>query len=71
MGFHCLKATEPLQRDSLLFNTRSPGLSGTHLVDLRTDLEPPNGFKPGIPGESSTLTTRPLLVYTYQSPFYI
>ena len=35
MGFNCLKATEPLRRDSLLFTTRSPGLPGTQLVNLR------------------------------------
>ena len=34
MGFNCLKATEPLQRSSLLFNTGFPGLPGTHLADL-------------------------------------
>ena len=35
MGFNCLKATQSLQGDSLLFPTGSPGLPGTHLVDLR------------------------------------
>ena len=34
MGFDCLKATEPLREDSLLFTTKSPGASGTHLIDL-------------------------------------
>ena len=29
-----LKATEPLRGDSLLFTTRSPGIPGTHLIDL-------------------------------------
>ena len=33
MGFNCLKATEPLQGDSLLFTTRSPRVLGTHLID--------------------------------------
>ena len=33
-GLNCLKATEPLQGDSLLFTTKSPGVSGTHLIDL-------------------------------------
>ena len=35
MKFNCLKATEPLRGDSLLFITRSPGLPGAHLVDFR------------------------------------
>ena len=33
--FHCLKATEPLQGDSLLLTTKSLGGLGTHLIDLR------------------------------------
>ena len=49
MRFNFLKAT--LRGDSLLFNTRSLGLPGAHLVDLRRKmtgltLEPPNGFEP-------------------------
>ena len=32
MGFNCLKATGPLRGDSLL--TRSPGVRGSHLIDL-------------------------------------
>ena len=36
MGFNCLKATEPLWRDSLLFTTPPLGLPGTHLVNLRS-----------------------------------
>ena len=35
MGFNCIKATEPLLGDSLLFTTKSPGGPGTHLIDLR------------------------------------
>ena len=35
MGFNCLKATEPLRRDSLLFTTQFPGVPGTHLIDFR------------------------------------
>ena len=31
---NCLKATEPLQGDSLLFTTQSPGVPVTHLIDL-------------------------------------
>ena len=32
MGFNCLKATEPLRGDSLLFTTQFPGFPGTHLI---------------------------------------
>ena len=35
MEFNCLKITEPLRGDSLLFTTKSPGAPGTHLIDLR------------------------------------
>ena len=35
MGFNCLKATELLQRGSLYFATKCPGVPGTHLIDLR------------------------------------
>ena len=35
MGFNCLKATEPLQGGSLLFTTKFPEISGTHLIDLK------------------------------------
>ena len=34
MGFNSLNATEPLREDSLLFTTWSPGVPGTHLIDL-------------------------------------
>ena len=34
MGFNCLKATEPLQEDNLLFTTQSPGILGTHLINF-------------------------------------
>ena len=30
-----VKATEPLQGDTLLFTTKSPGVPGDHLIDLR------------------------------------
>ena len=30
----CVKATERLRRDSLLFTTQFPGVPGTHLIDL-------------------------------------
>ena len=32
--FGCLNAAEPLRRDSLLLTTKSPGVTGTHLIDL-------------------------------------
>ena len=35
MAFNCLKATEPLQIDSLLFTTKSPGVPHTYLINLR------------------------------------
>ena len=34
MGFNCLKTTEPLQGDNLLFTIHFPGIPGTHLTDL-------------------------------------
>ena len=34
MGMNCLKATEPLQGDSLLFTTKPPGVPGTQFIDL-------------------------------------
>ena len=34
MGFNCIKATEPLRRDSLLFTTKFPEIPGTGLIDL-------------------------------------
>ena len=34
MGFNCLKAAEPLHGGSLLFTTKSPGVPGTHLINL-------------------------------------
>ena len=34
MGFNCLKATEPLQGDSLLFTIHFPAVSGIQLIDL-------------------------------------
>ena len=33
-GFHCLKATEPLQGDNLLFTTKCPEISGAQLINL-------------------------------------
>ena len=35
MGFNCLKSTKPLWGDSLLLTTRSPGVHGTHTLDIR------------------------------------
>ena len=34
MGFNCLKATEQLLGDSFLLNTKSLGVTGTHLICL-------------------------------------
>ena len=35
MGFNCLMvATELLRGRSLLFTTKSPGVAGTHLIEL-------------------------------------
>ena len=34
VGFICLKATEPLWADSLLFTIKCPEISGTHLINL-------------------------------------
>ena len=34
-GFNCLKATEPLRGDNLLFTNRPPGLPGTYLINLQ------------------------------------
>ena len=33
-GFNCLKATEPLQGDSLLFTATYPRIPGNHFIDL-------------------------------------
>ena len=51
MGFNCLKTTEPLRGDSLLFTIQFPGVPGTHLIDLARmkgcvlTLEPSSGFE--------------------------
>ena len=34
MWFNCLKATEPLRGDNLSFTIKTPGVPGTHLIDL-------------------------------------
>ena len=34
MGFNCLNALKPLQRHSLLFTTKFPGVHGTHFINL-------------------------------------
>ena len=51
MGFNCLKATEPLQEDILLFTTKSQDF--LVLISLTSEgwkaestLEQPNGFQP-------------------------
>ena len=55
MWFNCLKVTEPLRGDSLLFTTQSPGFPSTHLIDLRRmkdefTLEPPSNLGRGTTG---------------------
>ena len=62
MGFNCLKATKPLQEDSLLFTTQSPEVSGTQLTPEESKveliLEPTIGFEPELlDWEFSALTT--------------
>ena len=68
MGSICLKGTEPLRGDSLLFTTMSPGGSGTHLTNLLKDdrlsltwSDPVVLNLRPLDWESSSLTTRPLL----------
>ena len=34
MWFNCLKHAKPLEEDSLLFTTQSPGVPGTHLINF-------------------------------------
>ena len=34
MGFNCLKATEPLRGDGLLFTTKFQEIPGTHYIEL-------------------------------------
>ena len=70
VGFNCLKATEPLQGDSLLFTTKFPEIPGTHLIDLGrikgwVDLGATQWFlyTGPVDWESRALTTRPLLHY--------
>ena len=40
MGLNSLKATQPLQEDSLLFSTQSPGVPGTYLINYDGIKEP-------------------------------
>ena len=35
IGFNCLKATEPLRGNSLVFTTQSLGVPGTYFINLR------------------------------------
>ena len=60
VGINCLKATESLWGDNLLFPAKFPEIPGTHLIDL---VDPPIDLEHGTPidRESSALTTRPLL----------
>ena len=55
MGFSCLKASELLRGDSLLFTTQFPWFPGTHLIDLGrmkgwVNLRASCGFEPGTRG---------------------
>ena len=50
MEFNCLKDTEPLRGDSLLFTFKSPGVPGTHFIYLErmkaeSNLKTPIFFK--------------------------
>ena len=52
MGINCLKTTGPLQEDSLLFTTKSPGTPGNHLMEHGkmkgwVKVEPPSDIEPG------------------------
>ena len=64
MGLNCLKATWPLQGDSLLFTTQPPGVPDTHLINFDrikewNKLDPPSRFESGIlDWEYSVLITR-------------
>ena len=79
MGLNCLKATEPLWEDSLLFTAQSPGVPGTHLInfDGRKDwnnLDPPSRFESRVlDWECSALTTRVIgkAYLKYKCPVFI
>ena len=66
MGFNCLKVTEPLQRDSLIFTAQSPEVPGAHLINFsrlkdwnNLDLEVTlQNWIQDLDWESSTLITR-------------
>ena len=65
MGFNCLKATEQLRGGSLLFTTKFPEISVTHLIDLGRmegwfDLGAVVLNSAPLDWECSALTTRPL-----------
>ena len=54
MEINCLKAPELIRGDSLLCTTKSPGVSGTHLIHLgrmkgNSTLEPPSDFETSTP----------------------
>ena len=52
MGSNSRKATKPLRGDSLLFMTKSPGVTGTHWSKgwkAGSTLEPPSDFGPETP----------------------
>ena len=46
VGINCLKATESLWGDNLLFPAKFPEIPGTHLTDL---VDPPIDFEHGTP----------------------
>ena len=51
MGFNCLKATEPLRGDSLLFTIKFAVVPGTQMIrKAELTLEPPSGFEPRTSG---------------------
>ena len=50
MGFNCFKVTEPLWGRSLLFTTKFPEISATHVIDLGRMEWPPCSFEQGASG---------------------
>ena len=54
MWFNCLKDAEPIQGDRSLFSFESPGVPGTHFINLErikaeSTWEPLTGFEPRDP----------------------
>ena len=72
MGFNCLKATEPLQRGSLLFTTKFPEIPGRKDERLSRPWSHPVVLNLGPPDwESTALTTRPFIQQVYLQNFLI